>query len=274
MTSISERLTDLAHRLAQLLDPADEKQLAGLLTAAGWTAEPNGRHRLFRSGDLVAYTRPAEVVVHIKDYGVPNPTAADLIYQESEAFAASIAGELGLPSAGALDVDPLDGWHHDPYLFRAGHWTVAIADVQQDTDLPLVVSAHFAWGADLTGRLTALAPPPANRAAPRQPDPALPADYQWLLDVYGTKPIGGILTLLTPDRFTTPPASRRLPVTPAHLLTMATTADGGSLAWVTESTRPWAEGPQPDSWVVVLAGGGSEQKYPYGLLRFLVLELL
>lgn len=333
MTSISERLTDLAHRLTAAVDPLDEQRLGELLIAAGWT--PDVGRRFFHLDEMRAYTRHAELVVEIADFGVPSeitdispassstsasaatstsatasssaatsastvasasssagPSAAsfsadddvsaavDRIYREAETLAGTIAGELGLAPAGEFDVDPLEGWHFEPHLFRAGHWTVAVADVQQDTDLPLVVEAHFAYGADLQSRLTALVPPPTAQPTPPSSGPSpslsfggreLPGDYRWLIETYGAGDIGGYLNLLAPEGLHLAKAGSRI-VFPEQL-TVAVIGDG-TVSWVMESTRPWADGDQPDSWAVVVNRPGWERRHPYGLLRFLVLEIL
>jgi hypothetical protein len=298
VTSISGRLTDLAHRLSRIVDIPGDAELSGVLIAAGWEPSMRQHHRVFQLDEMQAYTRPhhggAEIIVDIRDFGDPQDldreeyedadqeTVSAQFYAEAEALADSIAEELALEPAGPFDIDPLEGWHFDPHLFRAGHWVLAVADVQQDSDLPLVVEAHFAWGADLQGRLTALVPPPADPpvvdwTAITQP---LPADYRWLVDTYGPGPLGGHLDLIAPDRLTAPETGRllgsgRLPRLGPARLTMATTSDGATISWLMQSNRPWEEDPQEqtDSWHLVLSRPGEEHQYDCGLLRFLVLAL-
>jgi hypothetical protein len=291
VTSISGRLTDLAHRLSRIVDiPADD-DLEGVLIAAGWEPSPRRDHRVFQLDELLAYTRPhhggAEITVAIRDFGDPQDlereeyadgdydTVSAQLYADAEALADSIADEIDLPPVGPFDIDPLEGWHFDPYLFRAGHWVLALADVQQDSDLPLIVEAHFAWGADLEGRLTALVPPPAN---PPVIDwttitRLLPTDYRWLVDTYGPGPLGGYLELTAPDQLTPTPNAGQL-LWPERL-TVATTDDGATISWLMQSNRPWANDPQEqvNSWNLLLSRPGHDHEYHCGLLRFLVLAL-
>jgi hypothetical protein len=291
VTSISDRLTDLGRRLSPILDIPDNDELENVLIAAGW--EPSTRqngHRTFRLAGMRAYTRPhhggAEIIVDVRDFGDPQDlereeyangdyeTVSARLYEQAEALADSIAEELALDPAGSFDIDPLEGWHLDPHLFRAGHWVVAVADVQQDSDLPLIVEAHFAWGADLQGRLTGLVPPPVRPppvdwAAIARP---LPADYRWLVDTYGPGPLGGYLDLIAPDQLRDPAPGRLL--APGRL-TMATTSDGATVSWLMQSTRPWEDDPDEEvnSWNLMLSRPGYEREYHGGLLRFLVLAL-
>ncbi|MEU4621849.1 hypothetical protein AB0G04_17975 [Actinoplanes sp. NPDC023801] len=291
MISISDRLADLGRRLSPILDVPDNDELENVLIAAGW--EPSTRrngHRTFQLDGMLAGTRAhhggAEIIVDIRDFGDPqdvereeyangdHDTVSAQLYEEARALADSVAGELALDPAGPFDLDPLEGWHFDPHLFRAGHWVVAVADVQQDSDLPLIVEAHFAWGADLPGRLTGLVPPPARPpsidwAAITRP---LPADYRWLVDTYGPGPLGGYLDLIAPDQL---PASEPGPLLAPDRLTMATTSDGATVSWLMQSTRPWETDPDEEvnSWSVMLSRPGYEREHDCGLLRFLVLAL-
>jgi hypothetical protein len=162
---------------------------------------------VFRIDEMIAYTRPhhggAEIIIDIRDpQTLDRKDATALLYEQAEALADSIAGELRLDSAGPFDIDPLEGWHFDPYLFRAGHWVLALADVQQDPSS----RPHFAWGADLQGRFTTLVPPPGRPPAVdwNAVDRLLPADYRWLIDTYGPGPIGGSLDLIAPGRLSDP----------------------------------------------------------------------
>jgi hypothetical protein len=284
VTSISDRLTDLAHRLSLIHDVPEAGELQDVLISAGWEPSTRQGHREFRLDGMLAYTRTqhggAEIIVDVRDFGDPQELdreeSAARLYEEAEALADSIAEGLRLDSAGPFDIDPLEGWHFDPYLFRAGHWTLGVADVQQDSDLPLIVEAHFAWGADLQGRLTALVPPPAR---PRPVDwdtidRLLPADYRWLIDTYGPGSLGGYLDLLAPGRLTEPQPAPGSFLAPGRL-PVATTADGATVAWLMQSTRPWEDDPEEEvnSWHLVLSRPGHDREYHCGLLRFLVLAL-
>jgi hypothetical protein len=290
VASISDRLTDLAHRLSRILDVPAANELEGVLIAAGWETSIRGNHRVFRLDEMLAHVRPhhdgAEIIVDVRDFGDPqdldreeyaggdHDAVSARLHAEAEALADRLADGLELDPAGPFDIDPLEDWHLDPHLFRAGHWTVAVADVQQDSDLPLVVEAHFAWGADLQRRLTTLVPPPAcpPTADWTMIDRLLPTDYRWLIDTYGPGPLGGYIDLIVPDRLPDPTAGR---VLQPERLTVATTADGATISWVMESSRPWEDDPQEqvNDWHVVLSRAGDEREHHCGLLRFLVLAL-
>ncbi|GIE78939.1 hypothetical protein Aph02nite_48890 [Actinoplanes philippinensis] len=281
MTSISDRLTDLAHRLSGILDVPSEKELRDVLFAAGWQPSRHHTAAVLQLGEMLAYTLPepcsAHLVIGIHDFGDPQELDGEesaQLYQEAETLAADIAAELRLDPAGPFDIDPLEGVHLAPHRFRAGHWAAGVADVQYDADLPLIVEAHFAWGANLQDRLTALVPPPARPpvvdwATIARP---LPADYRWLIDTYGPGPLGGVLDLTAPGRL---PAPRSGPDLFPERLAMATCGDDGTLSWIMDSTRPWESDPveEVNSWHLELSRPGLRRGYGCGLLHFIVLAL-
>lgn len=222
-------VADLAGRLAPHLDPLTRDGLAGLLTDAGWARAP--QPGTFTRGDLTARVQDGRIVVDVAEFG-PSREGDERGHDEAVAAMNDLAGMLDLPPAGPFDRDD-DDYHPDEVMLRAGHWVVHLLVADEGDDVPIRLEVAFAYGADLPGRLAQLAGPPAGHApvdwdaVTTRTGVQLPDDHRWLLENYGTEPIGGRITLYDPHDLGTPVAAgghRMLPV--------AATADGGAISYV------------------------------------------
>ncbi|BCJ44061.1 hypothetical protein GCM10010168_08740 [Actinoplanes ianthinogenes] len=277
------RLLALATELARHPDPLSGRRLDDLLVALGW--EPG---RFLRAAGMIALTRDGTIEVYLGNFGDPREldpddhpdadaldTATDQPYLDSDALVDAVAEHLDLAPADPFAPDPLGVWGPVPHRLRAGHWAVSLATVQHDSGLDILSMVDFTWGADLTGRLTALIPPPASvtpadASAVAQP---LPSDYRWLLDTYGFATLGD-LTLVPPDQLRKPDAAgpalrHRLPDS-----VMATTADGGELCWLMEPDPSREDPDNPDHWSLELRRPGHTERIHSTLLHFLVTRIL
>jgi len=195
MRQRAELVADLARRLTPVADPLGRDGLRTLLAGAGWQPAGEG----FTAGDLSAWVDDDGIRVDLPHYGRPGEADAAAI----EADMNELAVLLDLPQAGPFDRDERE-YHPVRVRLRAGHWAVVVAVLTEGDDLPVVVEVSFFYGADLPVRLADLAGPPRGHgpvdwaAVTARTGVELPEDYQWVLENYGTAPIGGRIALYEP----------------------------------------------------------------------------
>lgn len=280
------QLQAFVDRIAAIIDLPTEEQLDAVLLDAGWLPAARGRWNGFTACGCDVSVRvghgQASIDITLADFGSRDDfayddyedveaydQALDQRYTDAEALVATVADALQLPPADPLAVDALRD-HGDRIILRAGHWAVAFAAVQHDTDLPVTAGVDISYGADLPGRLTALVPPPAH-VLPVAGLDGLPADYRWLMERYGPGTFDDYLTLRAPEELGPPIAGPLVGLlryqTPA-MLPVATTSDGAVVSWVLGYED------RPDEWWVQVARpGGTPTDLHVGLLQFLVVTL-
>ncbi|WP_430791636.1 hypothetical protein [Actinoplanes sp. G11-F43] len=244
-------LGDIARRLAPLADPAADAELTALLAAVS-----------VPSAGLSARVDDGRIIVDLPAFG---PSGDRAVQAAAESAVRELTRQLGLPEGGGFDRDERD-LHPAKARLRAGHWAVVLAVVSGGDDAPVLVEVSFAYGADLPKRLAQLTGPPAGHA-PVDWDKVttrigveLPADYRWLLDRYGTKPIGDRVVLFEPSTLRRPIAGPMFPLGDYHqILPVAATVEGDEVAYVLD-------------WEISgLRIGG--RNYDTGLLQHLVVSL-
>jgi hypothetical protein len=234
--------------LAPRIDPVDHRHLTGLLAG-------------FPAGDLTARVDGDRIILDLPDFGRRHDDAVAAMNELAEL--------LALPPAGPFDRDDND-YHPDEVLLRAGHWVVHLLVANEGDDIPIVCEVALAYGADLPGRLAQLAGPPAGHppvdwdAVTTRTGVQLPEDHRWLLENYGTDPIGGRITLYEPSGLGRPvPGPERPPAIQHQLLPVAVAADGQEICYALDWEITGLEiGGQVASTsllrhvVTTLAGGG------------------
>lgn len=257
MRQRAELVADLARRLTPIADPLGWDGLRAVLTEAGWAPAGEG----FTAGDLSARADGDGIRIDLPHYGLP----ADADFDEIEADMNELAGLLDLPAAGPFDRDERE-YHPVKVRLRAGHWAVVVAVLSEGDDLPVFVEVSFFYGADLPVRLADLAGSPLGwfpvdwAEVTDRTGVALPEDYRWVLENYGTEPIGGRIALYDPETLGKPVPGPLLPVGNWHqLLPIGVNAGGEEIAYVLE-------------WEINGLRTG-DHEYDTGLLHHLVVTL-
>ncbi|MDI6097422.1 hypothetical protein QLQ12_02255 [Actinoplanes sp. NEAU-A12] len=224
----ADRVTELADRLAPRLDPVGPERLTELLTDFGWAPAPQAAG--FTTGELTARVEDDRIVIDLPDFGLSNETGQER-HDEAVAAMNELAELLNLPPAGPFDRDDND-YHPDEVLLRSGHWVVHLLVANEGDDIPIILEVAIAYGADLPGRLAQLAGPPAGQppvdweAVTTRTGVQLPDDHRWLLENYGTAPIGGRITLYDPRTLGKPVPGPERPLGIRHQLLPVAAADG------------------------------------------------
>ncbi|GAA4953015.1 hypothetical protein [Actinoplanes utahensis] len=252
MRQRAELVADLARCLAPVADPLGRDGLRTLLAAAGW--EPAGEG--FTAGDLSAWVDDDGIRVDLPHYGLP----AEADFAAIETAMKELAELLDLPPAGPLDRDERE-YHPVKVRLRAGHWAVVVAVLSEGDDLPVIVEVSFFYGADLPVRLADLAGPPLGwfpvdwAEVTDRTGVEMPEDYRWVLENYGTEPLGGRVALYEPDTLGKPVYEG----TRYQLLPIGVTAGGEEIAYLLD-------------WEITGLRAG-DREYDTGLLHHLVVTL-
>lgn len=279
-----ERFAALASRLGAVIDLPPAERLAEIFADAGWVAERPGR---FTAEELTAavFTGWGTTAIHVDldDFGSPEDlnyedyedgaaydAARDQLYLDAEAAMRAVAGLLALPPADPLAID-VRADYGERVRLRSGHWAVTVAVVHEDPDLPIVLEASLAYGADLPGRLARIMGPPAGShpvdwdAISARTGVDMPDDYRWLMESYGPGRFDDRLSVIAPADL---PEPRFGPLTVTgswyQTLPLATTPNGVTISAI---CHPRWDG------LKVAGPGEPDRDLSVGLLQFLVVLL-